>query len=313
MEHKFLLTLCIPTYNRAKFLDVALERLMRQYQALPDPLELEIIVSDNCSSDSTPLIVNKYLAIGLPLTYVRNAENLGPDGNFIQCFKMAQGKYVWLLGDDDFLKEGALNDILSVLASGEYGLVHLQMGGKGSEAIEYRDNASFIGKVSHWITYISANIVNTRHISVVEFERYTATFLGYLPLYMLSALVEKKNILLPNHYLEEGADVENNGGYNFFQVFVENYLNIWSEFIEKGYLTPKQYEKEKLNLLRNCLTVYIRRLLVDKNKNNFDLAAAWKILLKHYAYYPYFYYYIMKIYIASACTRIRNISIDSFV
>ena len=81
------------------------------------------------------------------------------DGNFVQCFKKATGKYIWLLGDDDFLKDGALNKIMLELNGSEYGLVHLQVGSKCQKfKTVYWDSQAFISSISFWITFISSNM-----------------------------------------------------------------------------------------------------------------------------------------------------------
>ena len=96
MSEQPLLTLCIPTFNRAPFLDILLSKIEKQTGEFVNIRFLELIVSDNCSNDNTSQIVHKYLNKGLAITYIRNDSNLGMDGNFVQCFKKATGKYIWL-------------------------------------------------------------------------------------------------------------------------------------------------------------------------------------------------------------------------
>ena len=55
-----LLSICIPTYNRAEILDKSLESITKQ-DIFQKTDEVEIIVSDNCSQDNTHNIVHKYI------------------------------------------------------------------------------------------------------------------------------------------------------------------------------------------------------------------------------------------------------------
>lgn len=119
-----LLTLAIPTFNRASFLTELLEALLPQFARL-DGKTAELLISDNCSEDATPEVVESFRARGLPCRYLRNQENLGADGNFLQCLEQAQGQYVWVMGDDDLLVPGAIADLLSLLEQEEVDLVYL--------------------------------------------------------------------------------------------------------------------------------------------------------------------------------------------
>lgn len=300
--NKPLLSLCIPTYNRAPFLDILLGRIAGQTGELVNPENLELFVSDNCSDDNTPDVVKKYLQAGLPINYIRNESNLGMDGNFVQCFRKAKGKYIWLLGDDDFLKEGALNKILQSLNGGDYGLVHLDVVSKKIETPkEYTDSRQFISDVSYWITFISGNIVNSKYVPVVDFEKYMGTFFTLMPLYMTAAFAEKKNLMIYEQMMDCSADSKRNGGYDFFEVFVNNYLNIWKKFVRKGDLSVWMYEREKYFLMRKYLVYFIVKLLIRKEVGNYRIKHPWRIMLKKYWYCPYFYAFVAYIFI-----RYRN-------
>lgn len=298
MSEQPLLTLCIPTFNRAPFLDILLSKIEKQTGEFVNIRFLELIVSDNCSNDNTSQIVHKYLNKGLAITYIRNDSNLGMDGNFVQCFKKATGKYIWLLGDDDFLKDGALNKIMLELNGSEYGLVHLQVGSKCQKfKTVYWDSQAFISSISFWITFISSNIVNAKYVPLINFEKYMGTYFTLIPLYMTAAFSEKVNLMIHERLMEDAADPERNGGYNFFQVFVDNYLSIWREFKLKGYVSTYYFEKEKYILLRHFLLGFIVKLLFYKDLGNFEIKGAWKNMLKEYWYYPYFYCFILVLYI----------------
>ena len=104
---KPLLTIAIPTYNRAACLKDLLSALADQ---LKDEPRVELIISDNASPDETPSVVQDFVARGLQVRYIRNAQNIGPDANFLQCFEAARGKYVWVFSDDDLIIPGAVED-----------------------------------------------------------------------------------------------------------------------------------------------------------------------------------------------------------
>jgi glycosyltransferase involved in cell wall biosynthesis len=92
-----LVTIAIPTYNRAdSYLPQALKSALNQ--TYPN---LEIIVSDNCSTDGTMAFVS---GITDPrLRYFRHNVNIGAHNNFKFCIDQAKGSYVLLLHDDDLI------------------------------------------------------------------------------------------------------------------------------------------------------------------------------------------------------------------
>lgn len=104
-----LLTIAIPTYNRAPMLMRALRSISSQYDD-----RIEVIVSDNASSDNTEQIINE-IQKEMPIYYVKNYENIGADANFLQCYNLAKGAFVLLLGDDDLIIEDRLKTILEFL------------------------------------------------------------------------------------------------------------------------------------------------------------------------------------------------------
>ena len=171
-----LLSIAIPTFNRELYLRELLESLLPQFAGLPLGLA-ELIVSDNCSDDLTPAMIASFQARGLTCRFIRNQTNLGADGNFLQCLNLAQGQYVWVLGDDDLIEPGAIATLLDLLQQGEYDLVYLssyafhnnQRSGDlndklGRIAEVVTDGAYFLEKVNALIGLISVNIVNKNRL-----------------------------------------------------------------------------------------------------------------------------------------------------
>lgn len=111
---KPLLSICIPTFNRAHLLRSALLSLMAQVQEFAGTVEL--VVSDNASSDDTPRVIEWAKEAG-PLRYHRNSENIGIIRNILKVVELAAGEYCWLLGDDEMLRPGAVAKVVETLKS----------------------------------------------------------------------------------------------------------------------------------------------------------------------------------------------------
>jgi len=109
-----ILSITIPTYNRAKLLLENLESLIPQIANNPD---LEVLIFDNCSTDNTESIVLELIKKCTNIRYHKNTSNIGYVGNQINCIESANGKYIAFLCDDDIYIKGAVQKILSVVES----------------------------------------------------------------------------------------------------------------------------------------------------------------------------------------------------
>jgi glycosyltransferase involved in cell wall biosynthesis len=235
---------------------------------------------------------------GMDIRYMRNQRNLGAGFNIIQCIKEAKGRYIWVIGDDDYLSDNALNYILEILNIGkDYGFLFCDVNSKGRNGfVEYTNTKKFISDVSYFITFISVGIINKRFVDKFDFDVYKFDFLSWVATRLwLSAIIESES----NIYISEkifsttGIDYENNGGYNYFEIFVEGYLTVWKECTKTVGVGIYLYEKEKFRLFKGHIIHYIYKLLFRKKVGNFKVDKAWKYLFTYYWYNPYFYFYIV--------------------
>jgi len=110
-----LLTIAIPTYNRADCLRVLIDRLSEEFAQVPNwASRVELVVVNNASTDGTHDYLEE-LKSRLNCRIFHNAENLGMDGNFIRCFEVATGRWLWLCSDDDLPMLGTIPMILDAV------------------------------------------------------------------------------------------------------------------------------------------------------------------------------------------------------
>lgn len=109
-----LLSICIPTFNRAGLLDVCLASVLPQVAAHSPTVEC--VLSDNASTDATQEVLAKYQSQFPFLRVSRNASNLGIIGNITKvASELANGEFVWLIGDDDVMTVGAVERLIKRL------------------------------------------------------------------------------------------------------------------------------------------------------------------------------------------------------
>jgi glycosyltransferase involved in cell wall biosynthesis len=113
------LSICIPTYNRSNYLKEALESVLLSSKGFED--KLEIIVSDNASTDNTTEVVKQYQQKYELIRYSRNEVNV-VDKNFFIAAGLSRGEYIWVFADDDKMNKDAIKTIFDKITKG-YNLV----------------------------------------------------------------------------------------------------------------------------------------------------------------------------------------------
>jgi abequosyltransferase len=197
------ISLCIPTYNR----DTQLKQLLDSIHCQTDHnLEVEIVISDNASTDNTPAVIDAYTRAGLTILYKRLPENLGFDHNMIHVVSLATSDYCWLFGSDDILEVGAFSKIEQILTRHRKP-TGISVGSNGysidlSTRIHLHDHISIdfpketvlhgrdaiVDGIGPWgLGYISSIIIRRQAwvdaVSVSSVERY---YNGYVHIYVLA-------------------------------------------------------------------------------------------------------------------------------
>jgi glycosyltransferase involved in cell wall biosynthesis len=96
-------SIIVTSYNREQYIQETLESILSQsYQ------DYELIVCDDCSSDSTFEIALSYQSKFSNVQFHRNTENLGQFPNRNRATKLAKGNYILFVDSDDTIKEGTL-------------------------------------------------------------------------------------------------------------------------------------------------------------------------------------------------------------
>lgn len=109
------LTIGIPTYNRVKNLKMNLEQLVEIIRNLDFTENIDIYVSDNCSTDDTQQVVKNFIDSNrdIKIVFTRNNQNLGVVKNICNILYSSEAEYLMLLGDDDYISEEYLKNVLN--------------------------------------------------------------------------------------------------------------------------------------------------------------------------------------------------------
>ena len=112
MSSQPLVSICIPVYNGEKFIDETVKDCLNQTYK-----NIEIIFSDNCSTDRTVEMIKRYNDPRIKI--FSNDTNIGLLANFKKVFTYATGKYMSFLGADDGMEPTCIEKAVNVLEAPE--------------------------------------------------------------------------------------------------------------------------------------------------------------------------------------------------
>ncbi|MDQ3198596.1 MAG: glycosyltransferase [Verrucomicrobiota bacterium] len=197
-----LISICLPTRNRAGFLRESLASIADQITP-----EVEVVVSDDGSTDETPAVIESFSSRLPQLTVLRADPPLRYDRNVLHAVAEARGKYCWLFGDDDRLEPGGLAAVLDTLRS-QSDLTGLTTGRisydselrnqlpvralkQSTSALFTEPDEAFL-KLLDRLGFLSCQIVNRAHWNdVVRQGNLEPYFTGYVQLYIIARMIAR--------------------------------------------------------------------------------------------------------------------------
>jgi glycosyltransferase involved in cell wall biosynthesis len=252
-----------------------------------------MIVSDNASDDGTQELAASY-ALRVPgLRYSRNEANLGADDNFLRATSLAKGRYIHLLSDKACLLPGALAHILGIIGRHDAPVILLLNGAgdirPGAETTCHSFD-EFVTTVSYWSTWMSGIVVRRRDlVDRCDLGRAKGTKLIQTD-WVFQIVSSTPGAVITNERLIDEKGVGAKGGYNLFEVFVENYLGLYAPYVERGLLRRGTLKAEERKLLTRFVFPWYTRSFLQK-RDSFDLARTHSIILRRYWSSPFLYAY----------------------
>lgn len=286
MNNDILLSICIPTYNRSKYLHITLMSLFQNPEF--DNNKIEVIVSDNCSTDQTAEIVKLFPYV----RYYRNTENIN-DKNFFLVLSYARGKYIKLFNDTLSFTPNSLKYLLQTIkknVDSETNLFFYKNQFNNQNCIKLINNkVELLNELSYLTTWIANfGTWKTNFDMIIDEDKYSNLQFSQVDWTYQLINMNKIEVHFGNFF--EVNEVEKKGGYNVFDTFINKYLYI----IKTNNFSFISIEIEKYKLFKHFVYPWMITLLI-KNKENysFDTSKSITIILKKYWYTPYFYLFFV--------------------
>jgi len=294
-----LLSICIPTYNRCVYLEKTLYSIVSQEKFVATN-EVEIIISDNCSSDNTQEVANRFIAnYGKKIRYYRNRENI-KDANFECALSYGKGLFLKLNNDTLTHKEDSLGTLIELIKQNAVQKKILFFLSSESNSISTQNLFgldTFIETVSFYSTSIACfGIWKSDFDYINDFSRSEDLQLVQVDI-LLRLVVEKQNVIIIDAPIFKSQILKERGGYNIFEVFISNYIGLLSQHLDNNQISKLTFQNEKVKLLFDFIFKWYCRIFIDKEdglyfkKNDFILH-----LIKNYSIIDIvqFYYRITK-------------------
>ncbi len=267
-----LLSICLPTYNRAALLEGALHAVLCQ---ITPPMHglVEVVVFDNASPDDTPQAAARVQAQypAVPMRLVRRPSNMGADANFCTAATEVQGEFMFLLSDDDVLLPGAVAKLLEIIqAHPGLDAVALNVREFRKTLDDQQDKGFFklaqdtrISRKDDALVLLGTHIT---FLSCMAFRRARVLGRDYTPFYktLMAQSYMFLDVLAPGNgmyvvqtpLLAKRAD--SSEGFDFFHIFVTNFDALMQYALSLGYsqAAVRQVMDNNLIFLRYCVLLF---------------------------------------------------------
>jgi abequosyltransferase len=291
-----LLSICIPTYNRSRFLREALDSIIASASGcLPD---VEVVVSDNASPDDTPAVMAEYQAQFPWIRYFRNDVNVG-EANFFLVAQRAKGEFVWIFGDDDKLLPRAIPAVIERIRAGhDQIIVNFSIWTKefdairvpaacGKEDLVFDDAKVAIGLFSARLGFISIVVMRESLVSSIDegerdsYYEYGASFLYVV--YAVAALARRSAYIgAPLVLCRSGNSPMSPQTWDKY--FVCGTHRVFDNMLAKGY-SPQAIRAANDYVLRN----FVFPVMLARKRDGVGVQGVYSFLLPYYKRYPSFW------------------------
>lgn len=307
-NEKPLLSICIPTYNRSHYLKNSIEAIVIQDEFLNG--SVEIVISDNASTDDTEAVVKPYLEKYDNIYYFRNAENVR-DNNFPIVLSKAHGQLRKLCNDTLVFKPDALRKICSIIKEYDNSrpfIFFANGSAKSNKTIYTTDFKDYVKEVSYWMTSIACFSIWDNECETIGTDFGGSELLLWQVKKGLEIACKKDNILIVNMPMANVQTVEKkNISYGLYQVFYENYFVLFNPYFESGILRNEVKEYLEKDLLFSFFADWVAKWEIQPANLDYSKTENLKKdVWDAYRDKPYWRAFLCKYYIKLYCMKVKH-------
>lgn len=294
-----LVSVVMATYNRVEYLQEAIDSIICQ-----DYPNIEIIVSDNHSTDGTPAIMQRYCEKHRHIRYFRNATNIGMSANGEKIwFEYPKGQYIVGLPDDDyFIDKQFISRSVEFLENNEqcsYVVGNYVI--KNETANQYEKKALSLSHITdgkqYFINYLKVpyvHIIGTqtamvRARYVPKFRELYANSGSAMDMMLWLYLQLQGNVGHFDEYVVtyrvhgDNASIDTFEGYSYFQ-YVMGIESLYKIAAVRGIFTEQELSGWKSRMIAHGILMFIKvhgNEILNEVKNDYP-EAYWDSIEQNY-------------------------------
>lgn len=268
---KRILSICIPTFNRCNILKESLNDKIGIFEKY----DIEVCISNNCSNDETSFYLEELKRNYSNIKIINQTKNNGLEQNMIDAVFMAEAKYIFPIGDDEYINTIYLEKLLQYLCEKEPDLLvlngihedenrqHLELNLQNLQLKNPQEAFSLLWNKTPPGSFIMKSDILQNN----NYKKYLGTrhaLFGWLWDYLENKNnIDSINILTTSLQIVNFKDTEKSWKNDYFKI-VYYEVPLWlKELGEKYYVV---YSKDILsNYLENLVTF---RLLLNYRRSN---------------------------------------------
>lgn len=278
------MSICIPTYNRVENLKDTILSIVTQ-RRFTETSDVEIVILDNGSTDYTSKLLEEFAeAYGEKLRWYHNEKN----DMYLDLEKLFSfGKGNFLKFNNDTLKhiDGSLDKMIQTICDCEKnryipffstGELHIE------KNIVCNTLDSFVETVSYLSGWMGAfGIWKDDFIHFEDFSRYIHLQLPQVDI-LFRQIVSQRAVLVNNEVLFISVGPIKKGGYDFLTVFLDNYIFILTEQLNKNTLSEKRFKAEKRKLLLHFIRPWLVNIKINPETYYFGYKNSFRRIFGYY-------------------------------
>lgn len=258
-----ILSICIPTYNRDIYLKRLVDSIISQKEFI-NTNDVEIIISDNASTDSTKDMVTKYINnYWDKIKFFQNEENIWMCWNLYKVRTLWTGKYLWLMWSDQKLSANSLWIILKkIVNQNTIKTVIMTNSQRSSSCLMF-----------NWFSDFSTYVWQHQP-EFLDMEWWLLTFMSYCIMsyeYFLYSVNFLKNIL------DEKKIINNYFSFNVIR-YSQLYWNNSILYIQDYIFSPAEDAESSWTINRKIIKDL--KLIINYIENNYFVSKSAKRLFK---------------------------------
>ena len=244
-----ILSICIPTYNRVDYLVKSVESIIASEGFNEE--DVEIVISDNASTDETQTTMLDYSKKYPNIKYYRNGDNIR-DRNFPKVISEATGIYRKLCNDTLVFKKDSVRKLIDIIQCNREEKPVIFFDNKDNGLLHGTSLEAFLYKVSFNITWIGGfGVWEDFCDDIADSIEGCDESLWQVP-FLLKYIDAKKDVLVVEEPYSVTQTVSRKDiTYGLFAVFYVNYLGFVRKYLDTGIVSQACYDFLEKDLLFN--------------------------------------------------------------